>query len=92
MGTTKFLGEYTENSSAYSNIIEGTSNRDFYSKIMAYMTNQPASFYIMPKNTTLQQVVIDQQTIYVYGLVTIVVIPVIILAFGFVVWTKRRHL
>jgi len=92
VGTTKFLGEYNTENSKYAGIIDGTGNRKFYSGIMAYMTHQPASFYIMPKNTVLDQVVISQKTIYLYAFATIVLIPVILLAFGFVVWTKRRHL
>ena len=91
-GTTKFLGEYNTENSKYAGIIEGTGNRKFYSGIMAYMTHQPASFYIMPKNTVLDQVVISQKAIYLYAFATIILIPVILLAFGFVVWTKRRHL
>ena len=56
------------------------------------MTNQPSSVYIAPKNIVQDKVVISQAAIYVYAFVSAALIPVIILAAGFIIWARRRHL
>lgn len=72
--------------------LEVRSNTNFYTGLMASMTDQPYSIYIQPKNIVQDRVAISQSTIYVYSFIVIVLIPVIILACGFVIWIKRRHL
>lgn len=72
--------------------LEIRSNKPFYTGLMATMTEQPYSIYIMPKNINQDAVVINQSSIYIYSLFVIVIIPVIILAIGFIIWVKRRHL
>lgn len=72
--------------------LEVQSNKPFYTGLMATMTEQPYSIYIMPKNINQDAVVIAQSSIYIYSLFVVVVIPVVILAIGFIIWVKRRHL
>ena len=72
--------------------LEVRSNTNFYTGLMASMTDQPYSIYIQPKNIVQARVAISQSTIYVYSFIVIILIPVIILACGFVIWIKRRHL
>lgn len=67
-------------------------NKTFYTGLMSMMTEQPYSIYIMPKNINQDTVVISQSSIYIYALIVVVFIPVVILAFGFIIWIRRRHL
>lgn len=72
--------------------LEIQANSTFYANLMASMTEQPYTIYIQPKNIVQERVAISQSTIYIYALVVIIIIPVIILAWGFIIWVKRRHL
>ncbi len=91
-GSSKILGDYSSNDNPFASILDITGNRKFYSGLVAYMTNQPSSVYIAPKNIVQDKVVISQAAIYVYAFVSAALIPVIILAAGFIIWARRRHL
>lgn len=71
--------------------LESDLNKTFYSNLVSYMNGQ-TSLYIMPKLVIQQHLAINQSTVYLYSLLVIIVIPVIIMAAGFIIWIKRRHL
>ena len=73
------------------NFLESDLNKNLYSNLVSYMNGQP-SLYIMPKLVIQRHLAINQSTVYIYSLFVIVVIPVIIMAAGFIIWIKRRHL
>ncbi len=72
--------------------LEVNSNANFYSGLMATMTEQPYSVFIQPKNILQSRVSISQATVYIYTFIAVILIPVIILACGFIIWIRRRHL
>ncbi len=88
MGTSYFLG--SSNDQNYE-ILYSTANRRFLVGLMDYMTDQPNSFYIMPKNIAQDKVVINQLSIYVYTMITVVFIPLLLIAWGIITWIRRRH-
>lgn len=68
-------------------------NTDLYSELTNFMIGtQSSTVLIMPKDIDKANVVIKQSTVYVYAFVVVAMIPVIILAIGFIIWIKRRHL
>lgn len=91
-GSSKFLGDYSAEENPFATILDITGNRKFYGELMAYMTDQPSAVYITPKNIVQDKVVISQAAIYIYAFVSAVLIPIAILAAGFIIWAKRRHL
>jgi len=68
------------------------SNTNFYTNLMATMTEQPYSIYIQPKSILESRVTINQALVYIYVFIAVILIPIIILAFGLITWIKRRHL
>ena len=78
--------------SGTSAFLQIESNRTFCEGLMSLMTDQPHSIYISPKNIIKDKVVIKQSSVYVYCFLVVVLIPVLILAWGFVTWIRRRHL
>ncbi len=78
--------------SGTSAFLQIESNRTFCEGLMSLMTDQPHSIYISPKNIVKDKVIIKQSSIYVYCFLVVVLIPVLILAWGFVTWIRRRHL
>ena len=91
MGTSYFLGDYGEEVNAFTNILAESGNRKFISGLFSYMTDQPSSFYIMPKNIVQDKVVISQFSIYIYTMITVIILPIAILAWGLITWLRRRH-
>ena len=91
IGTSLFMGDYSSETSQFYTLLDESGNRKFCSGVFAYMTDQPSSFYIMPKNIVQDKVIIDQLSIYIYTMITVVVIPVVILAWGLITWLRRRH-
>ncbi len=87
LGTSYFIG--IPQTGNYS-ILNSTANRKFLTGLMNYMTDQPSNFYIMPKNIVQDEVVINQMSIYLYTMVTVVFIPLFIIAFGIIIWLRRR--
>ena len=67
-------------------------NINFYTSLLMVMADKNADVMITPKDVSSQNVIISQETIYLYALVIVVIIPVIILMIGFIIWSKRRHL
>lgn len=68
-------------------------NTDLYSELTNFMIGtETSTVLIMPKDIDKANVVIKQSTVYVYAFVVVAVIPVIILAIGFIIWIRRRHL
>lgn len=78
--------------SGTSAFLQIESNRTFCEGLMSLMTDQPHSIYISPKNIVKDKVVIRQSSVYVYCFIVVILIPVLILAWGFVTWIRRRHL
>ncbi len=72
--------------------LEVRSNTNFYTNLMATMTDQPYSIYIQPKNILESRVTINQALVYVYVFITAILIPILIISFGLITWIKRRHL
>lgn len=91
MGTSLFLGDYGDEVNAFTNILSESGNRKFVSGLFTYMTDQPSSFYIMPKNIVQDKVVISQFSIYIYTMITVIILPIAILAWGLITWLRRRH-
>ncbi len=91
LGTSLFFGMYMPEEDKFESILENSGNRKFYSGVMAYMTDQPSSFFIMPKNINQDKVVIDQFSIYLYTMITVVFIPLAILVCGLIIWIRRRQ-
>ena len=91
MGTSLFMGDYSSETSQFYTLLDESANRKFISGIFAYITDQPSSFYIMPKNIVQDKVIINQSSIYIYTMITVFIIPIIILAWGLITWLKRRY-
>lgn len=91
MGTSLFMGSYSSENSPFYELLEQSGNRKFISGVMSYMTDQPSSFYIMPKNIVQDKVIINQMSIYICTMVTVVFIPLAILAWGLITWIRRRQ-
>lgn len=91
LGTSLFFGMYMPQEDKFESILENSGNRKFYSGVMAYMTDQPSNFFIMPKNINQDRVVMNQFGIYLYTMITVVFIPLAILVCGLVIWIKRRQ-
>ena len=66
-------------------------NKIFYANTIAYMNEEP-TLYIMPKLVIQQNLDVNMSTVYLYSLFVIVVIPVLIMAAGFIIWIRRRHM
>jgi len=67
------------------------NNKIFYANTVAYMNEEP-TLYIMPKLVIQQNLDVNMSTVYLYSLFVIVVIPVLIMAAGFIIWIRRRHM
>ncbi|MBR5506612.1 MAG: GldG family protein [Clostridia bacterium] len=67
------------------------NNKIFYANTVSYMNEEP-TLYIMPKLVIQQNLDVNMSTVYLYSLFVIVVIPVIIMAAGFIIWIRRRHM
>ncbi len=91
VGTSLFMGDYTSESSQFYTLLDESANRKFCSGVFSYMTDQPSSFYIMPKNIVQDKVIINQMSIYIYSMITILIIPLVILAWGLITWLRRRY-
>lgn len=91
MGTSLFWGDYSSETSQFYTLLDESANRKFCSGVFAYVTDQPSSFYIMPKNIVQDKVIINQLSIYIYTMITVFVIPIIILAWGLITWLRRRY-
>jgi len=91
MGTSLFMGNYSSQTSPFYTLLDQSGNRKFISGFMSYMTDQPSSFYIMPKNIVQDKVIINQMSIYIYTMITVVIIPLLILAWGLITWIRRRQ-
>lgn len=87
LGTSYFIGMSQEKN---YDILNSAANRKFLTGLMNYMTDQPSNFYIMPKNIVQDEVVINQLSIYLYTMVTVVFIPLVIIALGIIIWLRRR--
>lgn len=88
MGTSYFIGNSNDKT---FDILYSTANRQFLVGIMDYMSDQPSSFYIVPKNIAQDKVVINQMSIYTYTMITVVFIPMALIAWGIITWIRRRH-
>ena len=91
MGTSLFMGDYSSENSQFYTLLSESGNRKFCSGVFAYITDQPSSFYIMPKNIVQDKVIINQLSIYIYTMITVFIIPIIILAWGLITWLRRRY-
>lgn len=87
IGTSFFFGEY--NSKDFS-ILSRTGNRSLVTGLVNYMTEQP-TIIVAPKDIYQGEFVISRMSIYAYTIVTVVLIPLAILALGLIIWLKRRH-
>ena len=67
-------------------------NPKLYGHIINYMTDSENTVYIAGKDIAQSNVTVKQSTVYIYTFVVCAVIPIIILAAGFIIWIRRRHL
>ena len=85
--TSYFFGSY--NNKDFS-ILDKTGNRALITGIVNYMTDQP-TVIIAPKNIYQGEIVVSQKSIYVYTVLTALLIPLAILSLGLIIWLRRRH-
>ena len=85
--TSYFFGSY--NNKDFS-ILDKTGNRTLITGLVNYMTEQP-TVIIAPKNIYQGEIVVSQKSIYVYTVITALLIPLAILSSGLIIWLRRRH-
>lgn len=84
-GNTYFLDQSYLAQSAFA-------NKDFYLNVSAYMTDKQDDIYIRPKDVAPALLAISLQQALIFGVITLIVIPLAILITGIVIWLRRRHL
>ena len=87
IGASMLYGEY--NTKDFS-ILDRTGNKSFITGLVNYMTGQEV-IVIAPKDIYQEEIVVDQMSIYVYTVVTVVLIPLAVLTIGLIIWLRRRH-
>ncbi|MBE7038714.1 MAG: hypothetical protein E7404_07435 [Ruminococcaceae bacterium] len=90
-GSILFLGT-KEILSAYYMDASGFGNKEFVKNSIKYLTDSSSYLEIGPKDLSPVYLNYSAQTAKIIILVTVVVIPLIILAIGFVVWRRRKNL
>ena len=68
------------------------ANSDLYMNIVSYLTNNDKAVNIAAKNVSTEYIAVSAKAALILACVTIVVIPVILIAAGIIIWIKRRHL
>lgn len=68
------------------------ANEDFFYNSISYMTGNEGSIYIRPKDISPNVLWLSFNQVLIIAGITVVLIPILILAAGFIVWFKRRHL
>ena len=61
-------------------------------KLLSWMSDMPQGVYVPSKDTSTGQVSFTQKHIMIYGILTILLIPIILIGLGIIVWMRRRHL
>jgi len=87
IGSGMLFGEY--NTKDFS-ILNRTGNKSFITGLVNYMTGQDI-IVIAPKDIYQEEIVIDQMSIYIYTIITVVFVPLLVLSLGLIIWLKRRH-
>ncbi len=67
-------------------------NVDFFMNSLAWLRDRGDTASIRPKSLITFPMQLTAMQTLVYSLIVVVIIPVLILAAGFVVWLRRRHL
>ncbi|MBE7029975.1 MAG: hypothetical protein E7409_00945 [Ruminococcaceae bacterium] len=68
------------------------ANLDFYLNTLSAMTNKSDDVYIRPKDVSTQRFATTPLMVIIFGGITVVIIPLIIIVLGIVIWMRRRHL
>lgn len=68
------------------------ANKDFYMNTIAALTDNESNIYIRAKDVSTPLITVSALTGIIYGAVTVIVIPLILLIAGLVIWLRRRHL
>lgn len=78
----------------HSNFVSnsGFANKDFIVNSVKYLSGSTSLMSIGPKDMTPQTIAIDASQANVLTVLVIIVIPVVILIFGFIVWLRRKYL
>ena len=71
---------------------QATANEDFYKNTVSYLSGNEANIYIRAKNISTPLITLTEYQGYLYGALTVIVIPLIIIVVGFIIWVRRRHL
>ena len=59
---------------------------------IAALTDNASNIYIRAKDVSTPLITVSALTGIIYGAVTVIVIPLILLIAGLVIWLRRRHL
>ena len=65
---------------------------DFMMNTLNWLVDREEGITIRPKSLRVQPLRINERQFRIYGGLTAILIPLLILAAGFVVWLRRRHL
>ncbi len=68
------------------------ANKDFYFNTIAAICENNNNIYIRPKDISTPYITISALWVYIFGFITVVVIPLSLLIAGLVIWLRRRHL
>ena len=68
------------------------ANSDLYMNIVSYLTNNDKAVNIAAKDVSTEYIAVSAKAALILACVTIVVIPVILIAAGIIIWIKTRHL
>ena len=68
------------------------ANKDFYMNTIATMTENQSLVYIRAKDVSVPIISMSAMQGILYGIVTVIVIPLAFIALAVAVWLKRRHL
>lgn len=67
-------------------------NSDFYMNTVAYLCDNEANIMIRAKDISTPMITVSALMGIIYGVVTVIIIPLILIIAGIVVWLRRRHL
>jgi len=67
-------------------------NKDYFVNSVIWLTDKTESLNIMPKSLAVSTLVISELAKQLWLIFVVVIMPLIVLLFGFGVWLRRRHL
>ena len=67
-------------------------NSDMFRNALAWLVDKEDSISIRAKSLSAQALVVDEASANTWMIITIAVVPLVIIAAGFVIWLRRRKL